>query len=69
MLIFCWDGRFQGSGFGSRAQKQRVYLAFFVKTDYIIKKKNVGIFVLNGGNIFFKLPTGDKLLDTNRSVR
>lgn len=28
VLIFCWDGRFQGSGFGSRAQKQRVYLAF-----------------------------------------
>lgn len=28
VLIFCWDGRFQGSGFGSRAQKQRFTLLF-----------------------------------------
>lgn len=54
MLIFCWDGRFcfvfWGFGVGFRDWKQRVLLAFFVKTDYILK---VGIFVLNGGNIFF----------------
>lgn len=56
MLIFCWDGRFcfvfWGFGVGFRDWKQRVLLAFFVKTDYILK---VGIFVLNGGNIFFFL--------------
>lgn len=73
MLIFCWDGRFcfvfWGFGVGFRDWKQRVLLAFFVKTDYILK---VGIFVLNGGNIFFFLTTkvgwwegGGELLDTD----
>lgn len=44
-VLFFW-----GFGVGFRDWKQRVLLAFFVKTDYILK---VGIFVLNGGNIFF----------------
>lgn len=51
-ILLGWGG-FGGFGFGSRGRKQRVLLAFFVKTDIYKKKKNVGIFVLNGGNIFF----------------
>lgn len=49
---FAGMGGFGGWGLGARGRKQRVVLAFFVKTD-IYEKKNVGIFVLNGGNIFF----------------
>lgn len=60
---------FWGFGVGFRDWKQRVPLAFFVKTDYILK---VEIFVLNGGNIFFLNYQsrvvgggGDELLDTD----
>lgn len=45
-ILLGWDV-FGGFGLGTGVQKQRVLLAFFVKTDLYLKK-NVGIFVLNG---------------------
>lgn len=34
-IIFCWDGRFSGFGFGSKQQKQRGSPRFFCKEWYI----------------------------------
>lgn len=52
VLLF-WDGRL---GFGSRVGSRGFSSLFFVKTDIYLQ--NVGIFVLNGGNIFFSYQRG-----------